>query len=349
MTATPSWRSALAKGRRVFAFGGLLIGLSTFQAEFDFGVPQFNFILEPVMLAFAAGVALVGARLWIGRGGALGAVAFFIVIRGGLALLVGPVLGETTPHLPLYLAEAALVELAVLVVPARRPYAFGAFAGRADRHRRLRGRVRLVAHLDADRLAREPDRRRAPLRADHRRRRRPDRRLRRRRAHRRARARAPRRPDRECRASSRRRSGSPRSRRSSPSTSATSRSRASAASSRLRPPRPARSGPSTRRSGSIRRRDRRSALGQRDRMAGRPEARPRRARGGLARRLPHLRAAARVRELEDADPHPPGRRADRSADLHARGRGDPRRGRTGARRHGHDGRSSTRSRSSSAS
>ena len=52
-----SWRSALAKGRRVFAFGGLLIGLSTFQAEFDFGVPQFNFILEPVMLAFAAGVA----------------------------------------------------------------------------------------------------------------------------------------------------------------------------------------------------------------------------------------------------------------------------------------------------
>ena len=34
------------------------------------------------------------------------------------------------------------------------------------------------------------------------------------------------------------------------------------------------------------------ALGQRDRVAGRPEARPRRARGGLARRLSHVRAAA---------------------------------------------------------
>ena len=127
--AKASWRTVLAKGRRVFAFGGLLIGLSTFQAEFDFGVPQFNFILEPVMLAFASGAALVGARLWIGRGGALGAVAFYLVLRGLLSLLVGPVLGETTPHFPLYLAEAALVELAVLVVPARRPYAFGAFAG----------------------------------------------------------------------------------------------------------------------------------------------------------------------------------------------------------------------------
>ena len=54
---------------------------------------------------------------------------FFVVIRGGVALLVGPVLGETTPHLPLYLVEAACVELVVLAIPARRPYAFGALAG----------------------------------------------------------------------------------------------------------------------------------------------------------------------------------------------------------------------------
>ena len=63
--------------------GGLLIGLSTFQAEFDFGVPQFRLVLEPVLLAVAASVALVCARLWIGRGGALAAAAFFIAIRGG--------------------------------------------------------------------------------------------------------------------------------------------------------------------------------------------------------------------------------------------------------------------------
>jgi hypothetical protein len=124
-----TWRTVLARGRRMFAFGGLLIGLSTFQAEFDFGVPQFNLVLEPIMLAFAAGVALVGARIWIGPGAALGSALFFIVIRGGLALIVGPGLGETTPHFPLYLAEAACVELAALAISTRRPYAFGAVAG----------------------------------------------------------------------------------------------------------------------------------------------------------------------------------------------------------------------------
>ena len=72
--------------------GGLLIGLSTFQAEFDFGVPQFQLVLEPIMLAFAAGVALVAARIWIGPGAALGAAVFFIVVRGAIALIVGAVL-----------------------------------------------------------------------------------------------------------------------------------------------------------------------------------------------------------------------------------------------------------------
>jgi hypothetical protein len=124
-----NWRAVLARGRRAFAFGGLLIGLSTFQAEFDFGVPQFNLVLEPVMLAFAAGVALVGARIWIGRGGALAATLFFVAVRGIIALIVGPGLGETTPHLPLYLAEALVVELAALVIATRRPYAFAALAG----------------------------------------------------------------------------------------------------------------------------------------------------------------------------------------------------------------------------
>ncbi len=128
-TGRPTWRSRLLQGRRLFAFGGLLIGLSTFQAEFDFGVPQFNLVLEPVMIAFAAGVALVGARLWIGPGAAIGAALFFIAVRGLLAVIVGPVLGETTPHFPLYLAEAVCVEILALVVSTRRPYVFGALAG----------------------------------------------------------------------------------------------------------------------------------------------------------------------------------------------------------------------------
>jgi hypothetical protein len=125
----------LVRMRRTGLMGGLLIGLSTFQAEFDFGVPQFRFVLEPVMLAIAASIALVCARLWIGRGGALAATVFFLVVRGGLSLLVGPILGEPTPHLPLYLAEAVCVELAALALARRSasrwpdPLALGALSG----------------------------------------------------------------------------------------------------------------------------------------------------------------------------------------------------------------------------
>ncbi len=116
--------------RRTALVGGLLIGLSTFQAEFDFGVPQFRFVFQPLMIMVAAGVALVATRMWLGRGAALGAVAFFIAVRGGLALMVGPVLGESTPHLPLYIVEAGIVELVALGIAAeRRPLAFGAICG----------------------------------------------------------------------------------------------------------------------------------------------------------------------------------------------------------------------------
>src|SRR5687768_14779009 len=36
--------------RHVALMGGLLIGLSTFQAEFDFGVPQFRAVLQPALI-----------------------------------------------------------------------------------------------------------------------------------------------------------------------------------------------------------------------------------------------------------------------------------------------------------
>jgi hypothetical protein len=109
--------------------GGFLLGLSTFQAEFDFGVPQFNFLFEPMMVMLASGVALVAARIYAGRGAAIGAALFFLVARGGLALLIGPVLGETTPHLPLYIVEALVVEAVALRISTDRPLAFGLWSG----------------------------------------------------------------------------------------------------------------------------------------------------------------------------------------------------------------------------
>ena len=109
--------------------GGFLIGLSTFQAEFDFGVAQFRFLFQPVLIALAGATALVTVRIWAGRGSAFLAVGLFLALRGFVAFTVGPVLGETTPHFPLYLAEAALVELVALRVSTDRPLAFGAVCG----------------------------------------------------------------------------------------------------------------------------------------------------------------------------------------------------------------------------
>jgi hypothetical protein len=116
--------------RQASAMGGLLLGLSVFQGEYDFDVPQFRLVLEPFMIAGAAGLALVAARMFIGRGGALAATAFFLVIRGGIALIVGPGFGEIVPMFPLYLGSAIVVELLALALPiARRPMVFGAVAG----------------------------------------------------------------------------------------------------------------------------------------------------------------------------------------------------------------------------
>jgi hypothetical protein len=109
--------------------GAVLIGLSTLQGEFDFGVPQFRAVYHPLLIMLAAGIGLVAARVRTGRGGALAAAVVFIVIRGSLTLLIGPGLGRTTLHFPLYLAEAALVELVALLVSTRRQILFGAVSG----------------------------------------------------------------------------------------------------------------------------------------------------------------------------------------------------------------------------
>jgi hypothetical protein len=115
--------------RRALLVGGFLVALSTFQAEFDFGVPQFREIYQPILIMLAAGIGLVTTRLYIGRGGALLAVAGYIVIRGFLAIMVGGVWGQTLPHFPLYIVEALLVEAVFARAGGRSPVVNGAIAG----------------------------------------------------------------------------------------------------------------------------------------------------------------------------------------------------------------------------
>ena len=115
--------------RVVWLPGGLLVGMSTFQGEFDFGVPQFQMIFHPLLIMLAAGLTLVMTRIWLGRGAMFGAIGFFIITRLLLNLMVHGSLGESMTHFPLYIVEALCVEAAALLVVTRRPLAFGLTAG----------------------------------------------------------------------------------------------------------------------------------------------------------------------------------------------------------------------------
>jgi hypothetical protein len=120
--------------REVVLAGAFLVALSTFQGEFDFGVPQFALALQPTLIMLAAGIGLVTARIRIGPGGAVGGLLIYIAIRGTLAVLVGPLFGEITPHFAPYVVEALLVEgIGLLYLrgepAAERPVSFGALAG----------------------------------------------------------------------------------------------------------------------------------------------------------------------------------------------------------------------------
>jgi hypothetical protein len=110
-------------------FGGILVGLSVYQIEFDFGVPQFRQVFQPMLIAAAAAFALVAARIMLGRGAAVIAALLAIGLRGGVALLVGPILGSPINWFALYLGPAVVVELIGLTPLFKRPVVFGAVSG----------------------------------------------------------------------------------------------------------------------------------------------------------------------------------------------------------------------------
>src|SRR5258705_3873445 len=113
------------------AFGGLLIGMSVFQVEFDFGVPQFRQVFQPMLIAAAAALALVAARMMLGRGAAIIAALIAIGLRGAVALVAGPVLGAPINWFALYLGPAIVVELLALTPLFKRPIVFGLVSGLA--------------------------------------------------------------------------------------------------------------------------------------------------------------------------------------------------------------------------
>jgi len=111
MEGRPAGRATvLGRGIAALSLGAILVGLSCFEGEFDFGVPQFQVIYLPVLIAATAGCTLVLARATLGPWGAVKAVVAFFIVRGGVALIVSGPLHHTFPRFPLYLASALVVE-----------------------------------------------------------------------------------------------------------------------------------------------------------------------------------------------------------------------------------------------
>ena len=109
--------------------GALLIAFELFATEYDFGVPQFPLLAHPLLLVLGTVVPFVLVRARRGRGAAIGALVVYLAIRGTITFLVGGPLDRVTPHLPLYVVEALLVEGVALLIGTRRRFVFGAVAG----------------------------------------------------------------------------------------------------------------------------------------------------------------------------------------------------------------------------
>jgi len=113
----------------IVAGGSFLMGLSTLQGEFDYGVPQFRQLYHPVLIMLAAGIGLVAVRVVGGRGAAVGAALVFLALRGTLTLIISVGLGRSVLHFPLYLPEAILVEVAALLISRERLLRFALVSG----------------------------------------------------------------------------------------------------------------------------------------------------------------------------------------------------------------------------
>jgi hypothetical protein len=121
-------RGLVARATDVLLPASLLFAVSFWATEFDWGLPQYRMVWQPLLLAAAAGFALVSGRIVLGRGGALITVAAFLITRG-LTHLGVDALGETAPALPVFVVEALAVEAAFLAAARLGRLRAGALAG----------------------------------------------------------------------------------------------------------------------------------------------------------------------------------------------------------------------------
>ena len=149
----PSESPLVLRIRRAFLVGGFLVALSTFQGEFDFGVPQFRLVLHPTLVMLAAGIGPGHrphlSRPWRRAPGRGRVPCDPRLPRPHRRRRLRP----DHPALPALHRRGAARRARV---PARHAPAAGGRRGPGrgrDRHGRAGGRMGLVARVDADPVA----------------------------------------------------------------------------------------------------------------------------------------------------------------------------------------------------
>ena len=117
------------RGIAVLTAGTVLVGMSTLQAEFDYGVPQFQVLYLPLLIMIGAGFTLVAARMALGRWGAVKVTFVYLILRGFIALAIGGAMHHTVPHFPLYMGSALVVEAVAWWLGTDRPLRLALVAG----------------------------------------------------------------------------------------------------------------------------------------------------------------------------------------------------------------------------
>ncbi|MEU8222142.1 hypothetical protein [Kribbella sp. NPDC048915] len=115
--------------QEIVSVGALLIAWDLFSTEYNYGVPQFPLILQPLLIVFGAAMAFTILRARRGPGSTFAALAVYLVIRGGIAWAVAEPLGQIVGHFPLLIVEAVLVEAVALALGNKARFRLGVVGG----------------------------------------------------------------------------------------------------------------------------------------------------------------------------------------------------------------------------
>ncbi len=115
--------------QEIVAVGALLIAWDLFSTEFNYGVPQFPLILQPILIVFGSALAFTLLRSRRGPGTTFAALAVYLIIRGGIAWAVDQPLGQILGHFPLLIVEAVIVEVVALALGNKNRFRLGLVSG----------------------------------------------------------------------------------------------------------------------------------------------------------------------------------------------------------------------------